>query len=95
MKGSEGEASAEFFALFGDILSDGSILAGDQRFIDEVCRPILHVGTEDGSHGWLKSQRPMLRCLPIVVIRLLLAISWTGFDNASLIHRKKTQGSRT
>ena len=48
MKGSEGEASAEFFALFGDILSDRSILAGDQRFIDEVCRPILHVGTEDG-----------------------------------------------
>ena len=48
LKGSEGEASAEFFALFGDILSDRSILAGDQRFIDEVCRPILHVGTEDG-----------------------------------------------
>ena len=48
LKASEGEASAEFFALFGDILSDRSILAGDQRFIDEVCRPILHVGTEDG-----------------------------------------------
>ena len=48
LKDSEGEASAEFFALFGDILSDRSILAGDQRFIDEVCRPILHVGTEDG-----------------------------------------------
>ena len=48
LKDSEGEASAEFFALFGDILSDRSILAGDQRFIDEVCRPILHMGTEDG-----------------------------------------------
>ena len=48
MKDSEGEASAEFFALFGGILSDRSILAGDPRFIDEVCRPILHVGTEDG-----------------------------------------------
>ena len=34
--------------MFGDILSDRSILAGDRRFIDEVCRPILHVGTEDG-----------------------------------------------
>ena len=48
LKDSEGEASAEFFALFGEILSDSSILASDQRFIDEVCRPILHVGTEDG-----------------------------------------------
>ena len=48
LKDSEGEASAEFFALFGGILSDRSILAGDPRFIDEVCRPILHVGTEDG-----------------------------------------------
>ena len=48
LKGSEGEASAEFFALFGDILSDRNILASDQRFIDEVCRPILHVGTKDG-----------------------------------------------
>ena len=48
LKGSEGEASAEFFALFGDILSDRNILANDQRFIDDVCRPILHVGTKDG-----------------------------------------------
>ena len=48
LKDSEGEASAEFFALFGGILSDRGILAGDQRFIDEVCRPILHVGIEDG-----------------------------------------------
>ena len=48
LKYSEGEASAEFFALFGDILSDRRILASDQRFIDEVCRPILHIGTVDG-----------------------------------------------
>ena len=49
LKDSKGEASAEYFALFGDILlSDSSILAGDHRFIDEVCRPILYIGTEDG-----------------------------------------------
>ena len=48
LKGSEGEASAEFFALFGDILSDRSILAGDQRFIDQVCRPILTKGNASG-----------------------------------------------
>ena len=48
LKGSEGEASAEFFALFGDILSDRNILASDQRFIDEVCRPILNAGNSDG-----------------------------------------------
>ena len=49
LKDSKGEASAEYFALFGDILlSDSSILAGDHRFIDEVCRPILYTGTEDG-----------------------------------------------
>ena len=48
LKGSEGGASAEFFALFGDILSGRNILASDPRFIDEVCRPILHVGTKDG-----------------------------------------------
>ena len=48
LKGSEGESSAEFFALFGDILSDRNILASDQRFIDEVCRPILNAGTRDG-----------------------------------------------
>ena len=48
LKDSEGEASAEFFALFGDILSDRSILASDQRFIDEVCRPILDADNESG-----------------------------------------------
>ncbi len=48
LKNSDGEASAEFFALFGDILSARNILASDQRFIDEVCRPILRVGTKDG-----------------------------------------------
>ena len=49
LKDSKGEASAEYFALFGDILlADSSILAGDHRFIDEVCRPILYIGTEDG-----------------------------------------------
>ena len=48
LKGSEGEASAEFFALFGDILADRSILAGDQRFIDQVCRPILTKGNASG-----------------------------------------------
>ena len=96
LKGSEGKASAEFFALFGDILSDRSILADDQRFIDQVCRPILLAGTmKMASHGWLKSQRPMLRCLPIVVIRLLLAISWTGFDKASTILQKVTRHSHT
>ena len=48
LKDSDGKASAEFFALFGDILSARNILASDQRFIDEVCRPILRVGTKDG-----------------------------------------------
>ena len=48
LKDSEGEASAEFFALFGDILSERSILVGDQRFIDEVCRPILRADNEGG-----------------------------------------------
>lgn len=48
LKNSDGEAGAEFFALFGDILSAGSILARDQRFIDEVCRPILDADNESG-----------------------------------------------
>ena len=48
LKNSEGKASEEFFALFGDILSGGSILASDQRFIDEVCRPILDADNESG-----------------------------------------------
>ena len=52
LKDSEGEASAEFFALFGDILSDSITLVSDQRFIDEVCRPILHADNEAGI-AWL------------------------------------------
>ena len=48
LKNSEGEASEEFFALFGDILSVRSILASDQRFIDQVCRPILDADNESG-----------------------------------------------
>ena len=48
MKSSDGKASEEFFALFGEILSGGSILARDQRFIDEVCRPILDADNESG-----------------------------------------------
>ena len=52
LKDSEGEASEKFFALFGDILSDRSILASDQRFIDEVCRPILNAGT-GGGIAWM------------------------------------------
>ena len=52
LKGSEGGSSEEFFALFGDILSDTSILASDQRFIDEVCRPILNAGT-GGGIAWI------------------------------------------
>ena len=48
LKNSEGEASEEFFALFGDILSGRSILASDQRFIDQVCRPILDADNESG-----------------------------------------------
>ena len=48
LKNSEGEASEEFFALFGDILSGRSILTSDQRFIDEVCRPILDADNESG-----------------------------------------------
>ena len=48
LKDSEGNASPEFFALFGDILFDKSILVADPRFIDEVCRPILIAGNEDG-----------------------------------------------
>ena len=95
LKGSEGKASAEFFALFGDILSDRSILADDQRFIDQVCRPILLAGTEDGIAWMAEVAEPMLRCLPIVVIRLLLAISWTGFDKASTILQKMTRHSHT
>ena len=43
------------------------------------------------SHGWLKSQRPMLRCLPIVVIRLLLAISRTASNNASMMFKRRTR----
>ena len=38
---SRGEASAEFFNLFGDMLSNRELLANQRRFIDEVCRPIL------------------------------------------------------
>ena len=52
LKDSNREVSAHFFALFGDILSDIIIRDGDERFIDEVCRPILSVGTEDGI-AWL------------------------------------------
>ncbi|MDE2886530.1 MAG: P-loop NTPase fold protein [Chloroflexota bacterium] len=48
LKNSGGEASEEFFALFGDILSGASILASDQRFIDQVCRPILEADNESG-----------------------------------------------
>ena len=52
LKGSEGGSSEKFFALFGDILSDTSILASDQRFIDEVCRPILNAGI-GGGIAWM------------------------------------------
>ena len=48
LKNSDGEASEEFFVLFGEILSGGSILASDQRFIDGVCRPILDAHNERG-----------------------------------------------
>ena len=48
LKGSDGEASEQFFALFGDTISGGSILASDQRFIDQVCRPILDAYNESG-----------------------------------------------
>ena len=48
LKGADGEASGDFLASLGDMLSERGILASDPRFIDEVCRPILHAGTEDG-----------------------------------------------
>ena len=48
LQNSDGEASEEFFALFGDILSGGSILVSDQGFIDQVCRPMLDAYNESG-----------------------------------------------
>ena len=38
---SDGGASAEYFDLFGDMLSTRELLANEPRFIDQVCRPIL------------------------------------------------------
>ncbi|MXY20076.1 MAG: hypothetical protein F4Y49_01930 [Dehalococcoidia bacterium] len=38
---SNGRASAGFFNLFGDMISDRQLLANEQRFIDRVCTPIL------------------------------------------------------
>ena len=48
LRESDGRASADFFDLFGDMLSDRELLANEQRFVDQVCRPILD---EDNVRG--------------------------------------------
>ena len=45
---SNGDASAQFFNLFGDMLSDRGLLANEHRFIDQVCRPILETRNARG-----------------------------------------------
>ena len=48
LEGSHGGASVEFFDLFGDMLSNRELLANEQWFIDQVCRPILDTGNARG-----------------------------------------------
>ena len=45
---SNGDASVEFFDLFGEMLSNRELLAREQRLIDQVCRPILDTGNARG-----------------------------------------------
>ena len=54
LKGAAGGASGDFYALFGDMVSERGIPADDPRFIDEVGRPVLHAGTESGI-AWMAS----------------------------------------
>lgn len=49
---SGGGASGEFFTLLGGMLSDRKLLAGEPRFVDQVCRPLLDNGNEPGI-AWL------------------------------------------
>ena len=51
---SGGGASGEFFTLLDGMLSDRKLLAGEPRFIDQVCRPILDNGNEPGIE-WLSN----------------------------------------
>ena len=48
LEASDGEASPEFFNLFGDMISSRELLANERRFIDQVCRPILNKGNARG-----------------------------------------------
>ena len=44
----DGKARAEFFDFFGDMLSDHAFLRSAERFIDQVCRPIV---TQNNARG--------------------------------------------
>ena len=48
LESSNGGASPKFFDLFGDMLSNRDLLANAQRFIHQVCRPILDAGNARG-----------------------------------------------
>ena len=43
-----GETSPEFFAIFGDMLSEQTLLSDQRRFIHRVCRPILEMDNAEG-----------------------------------------------
>ena len=49
---SSGEASADYYGAFGEMLSNPQVLRSQPRFIDRVCRPILDSGNLGGV-GWL------------------------------------------
>ena len=48
LKATDGGASAEFFAIFGGMLSNRKILTNEPRLIDQVCRPILDSDNAEG-----------------------------------------------
>ena len=52
LEASNGKASAKFFDLFGEMLSDHDLLANELRLIDRVCRPILDENNLAGL-GWM------------------------------------------
>ena len=43
-----GDTSPKFFTIFGDMLSDQNLLSEQQRFIHQVCRPILEKDNAEG-----------------------------------------------
>ena len=46
------EASAKFFSIFGDMLSDQNLLANERRLIVKVCTPLLD-GNNEAGIAWI------------------------------------------